>query len=596
MELDGLTGEELVNLSENTITGFRHDRSRLYKAAFDYFTREGNQTRKEEMRLEALAFDLSTKTSSDSRFGELMSGTTKNGETFKYPDPERDFPPEVIEYYRRRIQETNNPILKARYADIAWEFGRDFKAAVAAAEAYLECSDIYIEQGWDLDVADALTRSVSLALGLGNKELLQTALDKLTAQTIRLVDCQRFRAVLDFVETILNNYRKLDGIVDLEFFAEITKKATVHYVQQSDYHFERSFLQLHGRIRRAQRDLDAAVKADLQVVESYIREAEFRRKNYPGGNMVAASLYEEALKVLVNLGGFPDRVDELKVLIAECNRAAQATEYHVVSTSVNISTEVIEEHLGHYEVENIGIFLALMRQDPNLIPSWERAVEFAKEAAAEFPFQHFITKQVMRGDICVKTISGDQESIDYSAIQQFLLEQKYHSLILMQLFSRLSTQFGDYRDGLLSFLAESDVISPNRVDILGVAVERFYHQDYISATHIMVFQIEGILRDMLGKLGFPTFSYKNGEMRERTLTDILEAFKGINGFDADLWWLISICLNDLRGLNLRNEIAHGLFPPAHFTRQTAELLLFILVKILAYRIISSAEKDKMDDP
>lgn len=55
----------------------------------------------------------------------MMSGTTDKEEEWKYPDLEKHFPKESIEYYKNRANDTNNPILKARYSDIIWELDKE---------------------------------------------------------------------------------------------------------------------------------------------------------------------------------------------------------------------------------------------------------------------------------------------------------------------------------------------------------------------------------------------------------------------------------------------------------------------------------------
>ena len=114
-------------------------------------------------------------------------------------------------------------------------------------------------------------------------------------------------------------------------------------------------------------------------------------------------------------------------------------------------------------------------------------------------------------------------------------------------------------------------------------------KEYVAAIHILVFQIEGVLRDLLGKLGLSTFSYRNNEMRERMLSDILATLSQIEGIDKDFLKFIEIFLSDIRGDNYRNEIAHGLLSLEDFTKENVQLLLLILIQLASYSIV---KKDK----
>ena len=110
-----------------------------------------------------MIFDLSTHNSPKKRFDSMMSGTTDKGEEWKYPDLEKHFPKEAIEYYKNRANVTNNPILKARYSDVIWELDRDVDYARLAVSAYLDCCPIYFTNEWDHELADSLDRAFAIA-------------------------------------------------------------------------------------------------------------------------------------------------------------------------------------------------------------------------------------------------------------------------------------------------------------------------------------------------------------------------------------------------------------------------------------------------
>src|ERR1700728_4293812 len=56
-------------------------------------------------------------------FGPVSSGTCSDGRAFYAPDI-AGTEPEVIEHWIRRAQSLKQPILKARYSDLAWDMSR----------------------------------------------------------------------------------------------------------------------------------------------------------------------------------------------------------------------------------------------------------------------------------------------------------------------------------------------------------------------------------------------------------------------------------------------------------------------------------------
>ena len=76
-------------------------------------------------------------------FGPLTSGTQENGTPFYSPDI-AGTDAEVIDHWTQRARTLNHPVLKARYADLAWDMSRviaktnpDPDMARIAIDAYL---------------------------------------------------------------------------------------------------------------------------------------------------------------------------------------------------------------------------------------------------------------------------------------------------------------------------------------------------------------------------------------------------------------------------------------------------------------------------
>ena len=114
-----------------------------------------------------------------------------------------------------------------------------------------------------------------------------------------------------------------------------------------DKHMERPFLEVAADTYDKLGDAAQAKAMRLRAAESYVEEAEWKRTNYPNGDGVAASFYEQAMKAYMALGDQQKRVEELKVKVRECNKAAQS-EYTRFSQPVEIPREPIDRHLALY--------------------------------------------------------------------------------------------------------------------------------------------------------------------------------------------------------------------------------------------------------
>ena len=73
-------------------------------------------------------------------------------------------------------------------------------------------------------------------------------------------------------------------------------------------------------------------------------------------------------------------------------------------------------------------------------------------------------------------------------------------------------------------------------------------------------------------------------MRAKMLTEVLKVLNQIEGLDKDFLKFLEVYLNDPRGENVRNEVAHGLANPEIFTERNVQILILILVKLASYKV------------
>jgi hypothetical protein len=307
--------------------------------------------------------------------------------------------------------------------------------------------------------------------------------------------------------------------------------------------------------------------------------------------MVAAKVFEEAMQAYMNLGIFPDRVDELKLKILEANKKAEESEYKSLSAEIKIPTKKIDDHLSLYKGKSPSEVFAMMFSDPNLIPSFEKARANAVEESKNNVLVHMASVSLMKGEICVKNISDQNEKLEYNAVNNF--QMVYHaveSLVLEPIFKQGELENPGFTEALADYLSDYEIISEDRLSLVRHALSRIQEQDYISGIHVLVFQVEGILRDLVAVIGAPTFTYRNKEMREINLSGILAILNQVDGIDADTLRFIDIFLNDIQGDNYRNEIAHGLLTADSFNERNARLLMLILIKIAPYRMVKRQQE------
>ena len=105
----------------------------------------------------------------------------------------------------------------------------------------------------------------------------------------------------------------------------------------------------------------------------------------------------------------------------------------------------------------------------------------------------------------------------------------------------------------------SNFVPLDRVNLFGKALFAGYDGDFITALHLLIPQIENLVRVHLKQKGAQTSNLdKNGIETENGLSTIMELPEAIQVFGENIHFELKSLLCDANGPNLRNELAHGL--------------------------------------
>src|SRR5690606_950414 len=117
-------------------------------------------------------------------YGPEFRGINKDGTYIDIPSRE-EINEESITYWERRIDEVQNPILKARYSGLVWEFKKEVsgeRPEISICIKHIE-SIILVANGDysnnTITTAEQLMRAVNLALTINNLALAKDAFDTL---------------------------------------------------------------------------------------------------------------------------------------------------------------------------------------------------------------------------------------------------------------------------------------------------------------------------------------------------------------------------------------------------------------------------------
>jgi hypothetical protein len=105
----------------------------------------------------------------------------------------------------------------------------------------------------------------------------------------------------------------------------------------------------------------------------------------------------------------------------------------------------------------------------------------------------------------------------------------------------------------------SPIVPKERAGLFGKALFAGYERDFVSALHLLIPQIEHLVRVHVKQAGAKTANLdKDGIQNENGMSTLMDLPEAEQVFGIDLAFELKSLFCDAFGPNLRNELAHGL--------------------------------------
>ena len=138
--------------------------------------------------------------------------------------------------------------------------------------------------------------------------------------------------------------------------------------------------------------------------------------------------------------------------------------------------------------------------------------------------------------------------------------------------------------GFIRFIACFDFLDDTLVIFISRGITRHFNQDYVSSIHVLIPQIEGILKALLlyKKIQVPSkFSETDENITESLLHTLLRNPKVEQFLGKDFTKYLELKFTDRLGLNLRNRVSHALIDSVlRCNHQTSYSLIHVILMLL----------------
>ncbi len=485
---------------------------------------------------------------------------------------------DTIGYWTCRALQAKNPLLKLRYADVTWDFSEKLSCRQARGQVFTILIESVLALACQNSFPDEIEgyRNFKRALGIAVRDS-----EQLRTLQYGLIDYEDRHAVDHLLGTwgmsfdwLLCGNRKVKVIPErvtkiiANLEGRLTRLSDQEDVSQLDPH------QIEGAALRLAKYYQSVSRRDdlLRVMRVYTDA--FLRKAETNTSVGAAWL---------------KRV-HCKLIEFQLHDEAKAIQPTLRAASVKMR-EQMSQHTYSVPIgrDDFNAFIHAMLQGgwneifhrliDRFLPI--RASELAQLRAKmknRFILDLFpvtIVDDAGRVIARIGTMNTDPEG---NLLHHFANLIKWDECFLRCTMEALITTRGLSVKQILDQIYDSPMPDPLRRPIVERAIEAYFAEDWVVAIHILVPQIEDTVRRLVHLSGGVTWrDGKHDGMHVRNLDELLNDSISLNVLGEDVVFYLRSLLTDQRGMNVRNDVAHGLVPPEKSGACTADRLVHAML-------------------
>ncbi|MFI3547289.1 DUF4209 domain-containing protein [Mammaliicoccus sciuri] len=511
----------------------------------------------------------------------------------EWPDIKK-FRDEQLKYYEKRLYETNNIFLKVRYSDFLFEYG-DKKIAKNKYEISqsLLTSLVYICEHYSetSNYDSMISRLVEVSLLMGNKKELKKAVELIYLKINEFGDNNVYRRVYELSqltrEILKSNHKK---IIIKEYSNKIIivlEKAIKNYFEDKDYQSHIMFCEELIQYRKFSLiSSERIYELEKEIGKSYELEAEYQQGRKDKSLLVKAHFLEKAMKHYSEIGE-REKINEMKILVKKTyEEYEKSNEMSLIKSTIEFSKEEIDKVIDSFISSDVQMSLDKIAYSNHLIPKITIIEDQVDKLSKEFPLQDFISKSLLSDGkkIVENTTEEDNKTINFNSNYMIHLNINVE-LVLKAIFDKLILEFEISTEDFMQKFNRWELLDKKNIPFIEHGISRFLEKDYLSALHILVPQFESTVRRMFSKAGYSTTSIRKGNtQQEVTFNEFLLRDDVKSAFGNDVHKLIQIVMVEQSGLNLRNEIAHGLIEFSNINYTKCILIVYLFLVLTSYNI------------
>jgi len=496
---------------------------------------------------------------------------------------------QMLSYWAKRANHAKHPILKARYSGLVW----DFNNKVNGKSADIRMAHIRIDAVCDIarenchkyetDVITKLKHALELAIRINDKNRITQVRDAIITYEGNIAEDGKC-GLWGFAYDCLWNNKKisLTGDQERKIITDLEERLKRVANPSDETHVdpwaaEAAAIRLakHYRRENRQEEVRRVMLTYGQVFEKISESANamlaMKWLQDVAQNYRAYGLTEEANRILIKIRELgPKANSELKPMSAEMEISQEEMTQYVEEMTQGDLNECLARLVAHY----------IPRRDE----TEKQVKDIASKALLTSLFQKTIQDHKGRP---IAVIGSIHEDLDGHIIFHISQNMQIESVFLRQVIIASIKKFTLTSDTLAEYVFQCPLFENDKRLIIAEGLRRYFKKDALIAIHLLIPQIENALRNLVEGAGGvvlkPSRNSAVQSLQLRTFDEILRdpIILQVLGEDVSLYF--RTLFTDPRGINLRNDVCHGLAPERMFGVGLADRVLHALLALAQVR-------------
>lgn len=505
-------------------------------------------------------------------FGPMSIAVKDDGAEIFLPDV-REATPDIIELWQDRARKLVHPLLRARYADLVWDLSSvvtgqrsDHEFARIAIEAYLDGVD-QSRFAHPTERFHDVVRAHSLAMQIADRSSVHAARLKIMQMHSETMVEETPLWWLAFDFFINLPYKEVTTELE-QLVADLESVVAKHQVGSSTFDpfaVEGAGDRLAKFYHRRNRGSDGR----------RIREILGRTAEHHAGMcdaMVGPAFLQKAVDAYRS-AGLAEDANRARIAMEEAIRQSHALMTHF-EQEITITHEQMERFIASIVTDSpVQTFVKLASQ---FLVSQSVMEQRIQELAKSAPLMSHITMVSYADDHVtgkIGSVEDDQLGRLIKTVQQDL---QMSGIWLDQALRRAIERHEWLPEHFATWTNRLGLYDSSSLLLHGFSA--WYAGDFVTAICVLVPQVELGLRSIVAKLGKPTTkSSARGSVAGISvaigMNDILYSDEIVEALGPDFILHFRSLYADQRGINLRNEVAHGLLKFEEMHQAIANLVV-----------------------